>query len=397
MPAKRIIIALIVVLIGGWFVWVLVERVREAKRTAVRDEATAAPVEVAAVERGSIELRRVFSGTLQSRVQFVVAPKISGRIERISVDLADPVSRGQVVAELDDDEYVQAVTQVEAELAVANANLAEAISTLEIATRELERVQSLTEQGIGSESELDAAKSNQLAKQAAVKVAEAQMTRAEAALSTARIRLGYTRIQATWTGDDARRLVAQRHVEEGDTVAANAPLLTIVELDPITAVIHLTGRDYGRVQAGQPVTLTTDAYPSLTFTGRVERVAPVFREASRQARAELTIANPEHRLKPGMFVRAEAVLDRAEDALIVPLAALVTRGGQEGLFVLNPEGTAVSWRPVQVGIMQETRVQVIGNGLGGRVVTLGQQLLDDGSLITIPEARSSGQVAGAGA
>ena len=115
-------------------------------------------------------------------------------------------------------------------------------------------------------------------------------------------------------GGDDRRVVAQRHVEEGDTVAANSPSFTIVELDPMTAVIHLTGRDYGRLESGQPVTLKTDANPGETFVGEVSRVAPVFQQASRQARAELTVANPQHRLKPGMFVRAEAVLERVEDA-----------------------------------------------------------------------------------
>ena len=155
-------------------------------------------------------------------------------------------------------------------------------------------------------------RSDQLAKQAAVKVAEAQVTRAEAAVSTARIRLGYTQVVAAWSGGDDERVVGQRLVEEGDTVAANTPLFSIVELDPITAVIFLTGRDYGRLKPGQLVTLTTDAYPQREFGGAVTRVAPVFQEASRQARAELTVANPQQLLKPGMFVRAAAVLEELE-------------------------------------------------------------------------------------
>jgi len=330
-------------------------------------------------------LLRRFSGTLESPGQFVAAPKISGRVERLNLDLADPVTRGQVVAELDDEEYVQAVAQAEAEVAVAQANLAEAGSSLEIAGRELNRAQALFDQRIGSEAELDVAKADQLAKQAGVKVAEAQLTRAEAALSAAQIRLGYTKVAATWSGGDDRRVVARRHVDEGDTVAANTPLLTIVELDPITAVIHLTGRDYARLKSGQPVTLTTDAYPGQTFTGRVARVAPVFQQASRQARAELTVANPQHELKPGMFVRAETILDRAENATIVPLAALTARAGQRGVFVVNADDKTVSWRPVTVGIEEGERVQIEGDGVSGRVVTLGQQLLEDGSAVTIPE------------
>lgn len=395
MSAKRAIWILILVVILGGFAWMILDRLRATDTAAPEEEPAVAPVAVAPVEHGPIELRRTFSGTLESPGQFVVAPKVGGRVERLTVDLADPVTRGQVVAELDDDEYVQAVAQAEAELAVAKANQAEASSTLEIAARELKRVQTLTDKGIGSESQLDVAKADQLAKQAAVKVAEAQVTRAEAALNAARIRLGYTQVAATWTGGDDHRVVARRYVEAGDTVAANAPMLTIVELDPIKAVIHLTGKDYGRMKAGQPVTLSTDAYPGETFAGKVARVAPVFQQASRQARAELTVANPQQRLKPGMFIRAEAMLDRVEDATIVPVAALTRRAGQTGVFVVNSDGGSVSWRPVKAGIEQDERVQVIGEGIAGRVVTLGQQLLDDGSPITIPEDGSGDGMGGA--
>jgi len=385
MAAKRILLRLFLVAVLGLLAWLIIDRLAGAGAAGKREGPVPAPVEVAPVERGAIELRRTFSGTLESPGQFVVAPKVAGRVERLAVDLAAPVTRGQVVAELDDDEYVQAVAQAEAELTVARANFSEAESSLEIAGRELKRMEALRDQGIGSESELDVAKADQLGKQAAVKVAEAQVARAEAALNAAKIRLGYTKVAATWTGGDNQRVVARRHVDEGDTVAANAPLFTIVELNPITAVIHLTGKDYGQFKAGQPVTLVTDAYPRDTFTGEVARVAPVFQQASRQARAELTVANPQHRLKPGMFVRAEARLDRAENATIVPLAALTKRTGQTGVFIVNSDGKHVTWRAVEVAIEEGGRVQVIGEGISGWVVTLGQQLLDDGSPITIPE------------
>ncbi len=179
-------------------------------------------------------------------------------------------------------------------------------------------------------------------------------------------------------------MVAERLVDEGQTVSANAPLLRIVELDPITGVIFVTERDYGRLQAGQGVVLTTDAYPGETFRGRIERIAPVFREATRQARVELNIANPGDRLKPGMFVRATVVLDRVTDAVIVPEQALTTRADRTGVFVVGADGRSVLWREVETGIRDGERVQVKGEGIAGRVVTLGQQLVDDGSPILIP-------------
>jgi RND family efflux transporter MFP subunit len=335
-----------------------------------------------------MELRRIFSGALEAPAQFDVAPKVGGRVERLAANLSDTVSRGQLVAELDNDEYVQAVAQARAELAVAKANLAEAVSALEIAGRELERITRLRERGVASEANLDTAQANRLAKEAQLEVARAQVTRAEAALETARIRLGYTRITADWSGGDDQRVVAERFVDEGETVAANAPLLRIVELDPLTGVIFVAEKDYGRLQPGLEVSLATDAYPGEAFGGRIARIAPVFREATRQARVELTVDNPDHRLKPGMFIRATVVLEHVADAVIVPEAALAARNDRTGLFVVSADGRSVVWREVRVGIREGSRVQVLGEGIAGRVVTLGQQLVDDGSTIIIPDGQT---------
>jgi len=350
-----------------------------------RGERGPAPVEVAAIERGTIELRRTYSGTLEAIAEFVVAPKVGGRIEELEVDLADRVKKNQVVAQLDDDEYVQALAQAEAELAVANANIIEAESALQVADRELKRVQQLHNDGVASEAAVDAAKVTQFARTAGVDVAWAQAMRALAALETARIRKAYTQVKATWNEDDEYRYVAERFVDEGDTVTANAPLMSIVRLNPIKGVVFATEKDYAKLKSGQPVTLTTDAFPRRTFRGTITRIAPVFRQTSRQARVELSIDNAELQLKPGMFVRAEILLDTERDATIVPLDALVTRENTTGVFVVNDEKMTVRWTPVQVGTRQGDRVRITGEGLDGRVVTLGQQLLGDGSAITIPE------------
>lgn len=350
----------------------------------------APPVEVAPIEKGSIVLRRTFSGTLKATSEFMVAPKISGRIERIAVDLADSVDRGQLVVELDDQEYVQDVRQAEADMAVAQATLAEANSTLDIAQRELARVETLRERGIASESQLDAAKTEQLAGNARLEVARAQLKRSESALESARIRLAYTKVNAEWSDGADRRVVADRFVDVGDTVSANTALLSIVELSPITGVIHVTESDYSRFAEGQTAQLTTDAYPGETFTGVVARVSPIFQQTSRQARVELTVDNPDERLKPGMFIRVTLELARAEGATIVPEAALTARGDATGIFVLADGTETVAWHPVTTGIRESGRVQVEGEGLEGRVVTLGQQLIDDGSKVIVagesPEA-----------
>ena len=208
------------------------------------------PVEVASLERKTLYLHRTFNGTIEPLAQFTVAPKVSGRIQRLFVDVSDPVKRGQIVAQLEDAEFNQSVAEAEARLAVAEANRIEADSSMEITQRELDRTITLHKKGIASDSVLDSARAEHLASQATVKVAEASLKQEEAALAAARIRLGYTRIQADWEKGDDERTVAERYVDEGDTVAANTPLLSIVELDPVIAVIQVTEKDYPRIAKG---------------------------------------------------------------------------------------------------------------------------------------------------
>jgi RND family efflux transporter MFP subunit len=342
------------------------------------------PVEVAQIRRGPIELQRTFSGELEALSAFFVAPKVSGRVESVIVNIADTVKRGQIVAELDNDEYVQAVAQAQADLVVARANLSKAKSDLEIANREFKRTESLLKRGIASGSDFDVARQDQLAKQAQLKVTAAQITKAESSLETANIRLGYTKVTAGWTGGDEYRVVAERYVDEGQTLAANAPLLLIVELNPIVGVVFITERDYAHLKPGQLVSLTTDAYPGEQYTGRIDRIAPVFRKSTRQARIEMTIDNPQHLLKPGMFIRATVVLAQVPEATIVPEQALTIRDDRSGVFIVSEDGRSVAWHEVKVGIREGAQVQVEGEGLSGRIVTLGQQMVNDGSLITIP-------------
>ena len=112
-------------------------------------------------------------------------------------------------------------------------------------------------------------------------------------------------------------------------------------------MFFVTERDYARLQTGQVASLTTDAFASETFSGTIQRIAPVFRESTRQARVELRVDNLELRLKPGMFVRATVILDRVEDAVIVPEQA---NGVKFERFVFD----AMAWSP-NVAVMEVAR------------------------------------------
>lgn len=394
-PLRKALIALTLVVLLGSLAALIVWRLMQVEADAQSEEATGpVPVEVAAIERGRIEDRRTFSGTLVPRAEFIVAPKVSGRVETLRVEVGDAVKAGDVIAELDDDELVQAVAQAQAELAVAEATLAQARSALEIAEREFERVKTLRERGIASESAMDTAEADLRAKRAQVDVEAAQVQRAQAALGSEQVRLSYTKVVASWDGGGDERIVSERFVDGGATVAANDPIVTVVDLSTVRAVLFVTESDYARLAIGQPVTLVTDAYMDETFEGRVLRLAPVFEEASRQARVEIEVPNRDRKLKPGMFVRAAVVLGTAEDTPIVPSVAVVRREDQTGLFIIDDGRDAVRWAPVKVGIEAGERVQVIGDGLTGRAVTLGQQLLEDGSSVRVADTHGAAEATG---
>jgi len=377
------------------FGWLVLDRLETAPhRHSDRGDQTPIPVEVAPIVGGPIEWRQTFSGTIESPSQLIVAPKIGGRIVQLNVELGDRVSRGQVVAALDDDEYVQAVHLAKADLEVAKANLTEARSALEIAARKLQRMERLRERDVASDAEFDTAKAEHLGKLAQVEVSKAQVAKAEASLETARIRLGYAQVTANWSDGSGDRVVGDRFADEGETVSANEPLISVVQLNPVKAVIFVTEKDYVHLKAGQAAWLMADAYPGERFEARIDRISPVFRESSRQANIELRVGNPKYRLKPGMFVRVTVSLARVENAVIVPQQALTERNDHVGVFVVAADDRSVVWRPVSVGIREGDQVQVTGDGLVGRVVTLGQQLVDDGSRITIPDDQDKGRSAG---
>lgn len=384
---RRIALPLVFVILFcglGWMTYRALQPSHQAQDGGRPTSRPAVAVYVAPVESGLVRDIRTFSGTLTPRAQFDVAPKISGRVERLFVDVGDPVQRGQLVAQLDDEEFVQQVEQARAELAVARANLEEAGSELDIAEKELVRIESLRGQMVTSQAELDLTRSRYLAQQARLRVAEAQVEQRLAALRAAEVRLSYARVVAVWpdNGDNQPRIVGERFVDEGAMLSANAPMLSVLDITNLRAIFHVTERDYARIRIGQEALVTVDALRDTRFEGYVARVAPIFREASRQARIELELPNPEGVMKPGMFIRARLELARSEDAVLVPSESLVRRDGQLGIFLIQEDTAHLV--PVQVGIEENGRSQILSpEDLSGEVVVLGQHLLENGSTVRI--------------
>jgi RND family efflux transporter MFP subunit len=379
-----IVISIILAIIFFWKVGKTI--IKSSDLRGFRQPAVA--VEISPIETGVIRDVGQFSGTLIPKSQFVVAPKVSGKLKKLYVNIGDRVYRGQIVAQLDDEEYLQQVAQAEADLKVAKANFEETKSALELARKELERAETLHKKGILSDAQFDSVRAQFQAQEAKFKVAEAQVANREAALETAKVRLSYTKIIATWeTGGDVR-YVGERFVDEGALLSVNTPIISIIEIQPITCVIYATDKDYFRIKIGQDVSVSSSVFPDKKFYGKVVRLAPLLKETSRQARVEIDIENGEGLLKPGMFVNAEIEFGRREKAKIVPFSAIVSRGNSQGIFLADIQNKKAIFKPVKVGIIEGERAEILEpSDISGSVVVLGQHLLQDGMGIILPEKR----------
>ncbi|MFP4161880.1 MAG: efflux RND transporter periplasmic adaptor subunit [Ectothiorhodospira sp.] len=344
-------------------------------------------VAAAPVETTDLTERLTFTGSLVAAHRLEIATRVTGELEHLHVDVGDVVSPGDLLAELDDDEFQQEREQAQAELAVSRATLQESEAALALARKELARARELRAQRIASEAELETAATEVEAKEAQVTLARAQVQQRQAALRNARIRLGYTRIQAEVEERTGSWRVGERLVDPGSLLQANTPILTLVNLQPLTARMYVTERDYARLAVGQAARLTSTAHPGAQFSGEVARIAPEFREASRQALVEIHIPNAGEHLRPGMFVEVSVRTRTAEQATVIPVDALVERDGRRGVFRVEETdaGPVARFVPVETGIEADGRVQVLTPDLAGRVVTLGRHLLTDGTRLRLGE------------
>lgn len=387
---KKAILIVIATLIVGLIGWQVIRKViKPGQGSGPQRGAMPVAVEIAAVQKTTIRDYGNFTGTLVPKSQFMVAPKISGRLEKLMVNIGDRIKHNQLIAVLDDEEYRQQVRQAEADLQVAQANLEESQSSLDVAKREFERVQELHKRGISADSELDSARGAYTTQEARYKVAQAQVSHRQAALEATKVRLSYTKIRAPWEEGSDRRVVGERLVDEGAMLTPNAPILSILEINPLLAVIHITDKDYFRVKKGQQAIIGTDALPDKTASGEIVRIAPLLKETSREARIEIEIPNPEQLFKPGMFVTVQIEYAIHDEATVVPVSSVVTRDNQQGVFLADRENKVVKFVPVKVGISNSELAEIMDPpSFSGFVVTMGQHLLSDGSPIILPQPAS---------
>lgn len=378
----------IAIIVGALFLALLVWRIAVLLIGGgkVAQRGSGAPpvaVEVVPVMTEPIRELRQFTGSVFPVYQYIVAPKVAGRVTKINKQIGDWVKNGEVIARIDDGEFRQAVLEAEANLRISEANLAETEIQFELSKQDLERVETLQNKGIASSAELDAAVSNYNALESRIKLAKAQVEQRLAALNSARIRQNYTTLTASRPG-----FVGERFTDEGSMLSANSPVVSVVGIDTVIIRTTVIERIYGQIEIGGSAEVLVDAFPNRVFEGKVVRLAPVLQEASRVAQMEIEVVNDSLLLKPGMFCKVNISLNEKDSAQVVPNEAIVTRDEIKGVFVVREGETTAQWIPVEIGIINSTKTEIASPKLDGKVVVLGQHLLADGSKVMIPKMPS---------
>lgn len=186
---------------------------------------------------------------------------------------------------------------------------------------------------------------------------------------------------------DAKGVVARILLNPGASVNPNTPILNLVDIDLVKVVAAVDEKKIRFIGMGQGARVTLEAYPGEIFGAKVTNISPVGNSVSRTIDVELSIPNPTHRIKPGMYVEVEWTIS-TRPATVVPLAAVVDRGGRKYVF-LAVEGLA-KMTPVTVGAVAGDVIEVVSGLAGGeKIVTTGAAQLNDKDKIKVVERSAS--------
>jgi len=335
-------------------------------------------VEVATVTRADLSQQITVVGNLIGAATVTATPKISGRLETVSVRMGDQVRRGQRLAKIEDRELLEQVKQAEASFAVSAATIRQREADLRFAQTNLDRSQNLFERQLIPRQTLDDAEARYQAASAQLDLARAQYQQTQARLDELKINLDNTVIVSPVDG-----FVGSRTLDPGAWVTPNSEFLSMVDIHVVRIVSNVVERDLRRISSGQSATVEVDAYPGESFTGRVAHIAPVLDPTTRTAQVEIEIDNPEYRLKPGMYARVSFTVELRENVLVIPTTALVDAVGSRGVFLADESNKAV-FQPITVGLVEETLTEV-SEGLqeGQPIITTGAAALREGDAIVI--------------
>ena len=369
-------------------------------KTADRDAAPAAAIAVApvaAVERPIARFIRV-TGTLMAEEQADVAAETPGRVVSTPIERGTRVAQGAELIRLSATETDAQMKEAEANAGQIEARLGftsgssfdvnavpevqNAEASYELAQSEFNRIKSLLDQRVVSQSEFeqrrtqmeaarqqyDAAKNGAAQQYQSLQAARARVTLARKALAD-------TVVRAPFSG-----LVAQRMVSTGDYVTKGMKVAVVVRINPLRAQLTIPEQFVSAVAAGQPITFEVDAYPGRQFEGRIRYVSPALQADQRALTAEAIVPNPANELKPGLFATARVQQPKPTPAVLVPASAVQTSAGTSRVYVVT--GDRVEERVVTVGQTVDTLLEIT-NGVkaGERVATTNVSKLADGTRV----------------
>ncbi len=290
------------------------------------------------VSRGSIAAKVTANGTLSAVKTVQVGAQVSGRVVELNADFNDKVTKGQVIAKLDDVVLRSQVDQSAASLALAAANVNKAEVGLADADRQYKRQKSLQDQQLVAGATVESAQVAYDTARAALVASRATQHQAEANLAQAKLNLAYATIYSPVNG-----VVLSRAVDVGQTVAASlqAPVLFTIAEDLARMQIDtaVAEGDVGRLTEGMKATFTVDAFPGRQFNGTVRQVrnAPTTTQGVVTYDAVIDVDNSDHALRPGMTANVTFVLAQVADAIKIPNAALRFKPTREQIQAVMTE------------------------------------------------------------
>jgi HlyD family secretion protein len=276
-----------------------------------------------AITKGDIEALVITSGTLNPVTVVEVGSQVSGKIDKLYVDFNSHVQKGQVIAELDKSILQTKVDQNQANYLSAVASLEKAKVTLDNLEKKYERALSLSEKNLISYEEKEAAEASYLGAKTDLQAAEARVEQAKSQLESTKVDLGYAIIRSPIDG-----IVISRDINVGQTVQASfqAPKLFEIanDLSKMQVECSVDEADIGRVQEGQKVRFTVDAFPNDTFSGVVKQVrfSPTETQNVVTYTTIVDVDNPGMKLRPGMTATVSIITGEAKGVLRIANSAL---------------------------------------------------------------------------
>ena len=183
-------------------------------------------------------------------------------------------------------------------------------------------------------------------------------------------------------------MVVKKYLDKGSQVEPSAnpmmriPVIMVANIDTVKVLANVSEKYLGRLKENAEARVEVDAYPDEVFVGEITRIAPLVDLATRTSEVEIRIANREHRLKPGMFARVNIIIEKKENALLVPIKAVLSENNCRFVFVVD--GSTARKKEVKTGMYQTDSVEIIdGLGVGEEVIIEGNYGLKDGANVLI--------------